>query len=705
MKAKHVIATLSLSIALGVGSFVGVSYANKDLKQANADSTRTIYLDVSGVSFWHNDGALAYGHFYSTTDSYSSWPGLAMSLVSGETDVYSVEVNSAATQVIFNRVNPSDHSVWNRTSKSDGTSINIPSDKDCFVLEDITQTGYDNGNDTGSWTNYTPSAEPVYSVFCHGATVDLTLDEENKPEGVLHQYSASVQYAARGDLLKFYKNGAEITEDIGVDYVDGAPAANNNIYGDATNGFRIYHTFNYLGYTKVYLKTYADGGMSLWGQGYGENSFYSVIKTSSGTTNVTLSLDEDFVADETYIEQYKTSAAVDIEALGGIDWSTSNDVDNDGGISERLNYEGGENNAKAAFQGTAWTVYNDCHEVIYLKVKKTDLTLWLYIGGRVHSYVATVTRAGEEPIAIPLTESGDEYVAHDVDLLAGDVISYSIDGVTQTLASKPIGNNNMKSDLSVLADVEGADIYFSKGSEPTVWVSGLGDVGGFSILRNGHEFILGNYNSENEYMTTLVEFAVDDTLQIIDCSSSSSLPVVFNANYINEYSEGTWEIDDGVATCKKAATLRVYIQLAPGNDGLYFAYATQEQKDALAFVEAFKTALATACGGSDKAGAVATAWAGQVTAYAALSEGAKDEVGLGGYSSFNEIQEFAERYIWFLQEYPSLTNFLDWTIPARASSHLFVVSNNYTFMIVAISAFVAISAVGVYFIIKKKKHN
>ena len=163
---KGLIFATTLAMALGVGVAVGAH--QNEAAEVKAAST-TLYLDISGLDWWDNDGAEVRAHCWGGSAAGTTWPGKMMSLVTGTTTKYSVEIDDGYTSVIFTRVNPADHStVWNRSSKDNGgIPISLPSDYSVhneWVLE-YDGTNYDDGNYTGSWNLYTPPAT-TYAVTC-----------------------------------------------------------------------------------------------------------------------------------------------------------------------------------------------------------------------------------------------------------------------------------------------------------------------------------------------------------------------------------------------------------------------------------------------------------------------------------------------------------------------------------------------------------
>ena len=157
MKANRVFLATGLVLAMGASvALAGVLGMNKDLKEVKAANEVTLYLEIdSKISWWNGDGAEVRVHFWGGTAG-SEWPGAQMSLVSGTTNLYSVNLNDDHTSAIFTRCNPSDHSVWNRSSKDGGTPITLPADytvHNKWVLE-TDGSNYNDGNYTGHWEYY-----------------------------------------------------------------------------------------------------------------------------------------------------------------------------------------------------------------------------------------------------------------------------------------------------------------------------------------------------------------------------------------------------------------------------------------------------------------------------------------------------------------------------------------------------------------------
>ena len=558
------------------------------------------------------------------------------------------------------------------------------------------------------------AVEPTYTIVNrNNAPVQFELDEDEKPEGVLHQYSAEVQYACRGGELKFYANGVQITSNIGVDAGDEEHI--NNVYGNTTDGFRIRHTSNYFGDTKVYLKTYADGGYSIWGEGFDTDTYCAQVKTIAhgDATGYDLNLDETYEPNETYIEQYKTSSPVAIKALSGEDEYTSNEITCAGLLEDLIVEDVAGNNAKTAFQSAAWTVHNDCNEDIYIKIRKTDLAPVMYIGGYEEAHVLTI---GGETVDLVKGED-NQYVAHNVSLSAGDTVtSYTIEGNAVAVTSKKVANNNLDENKKIIADVASADIYYNVETK-TLWISGL-PAAGQHILKNGNAVIemhhTDPYEGYDQYASGLLSFAANDTIKLVNTGKNDSYADIWCPGIIKTSSKLAgkfiYDSENHQMKCVTACNAAVYLKIKSGVDEVYFGDVPEYVEEAVEFANGFKSAMQTACSAAEKKDAVESAWALQAAAFEALSEQAQNEI-KNQLSIVDEIIEFTERYIAIKQQHSSwnLANFLDWDIPinpAFAHGSLYVDVDHSTTIIVVISIAVASAiALSALLILKKKRKH
>ena len=548
-----------------------------------------------------------------------------------------------------------------------------------------------------------------FTVKCGANTYSFALADTDKPEGVEHQFKATISNAYRADVLTFYQNGALIDTLLGVDYDNGQPVAGNNIVGSLEDGFRVYHRKASM---EIYLKTYSDGGRSLWGTGYEEEEF-RLYANGTPTTIVYLPLDTEFTPSGDYIKQYKSTAKVDLQT--GNYWN----IAEIGGQVQRIGFETGDNNAKQA-EGSPqnFTVYNNCNETIYVKMK-ADLSLTLWIGGRQHARILTIDGANYALEAYQEEGQPLQYRVTGVNLIATQQISYSFDGEPVEITAKGVGNNNLTSSLAVLADATNADIYLDPVNN-TLWVGGLGEAGGFDLLitnsTSGKVTFLAmtqNPNNPSEYFSASHAFLAGDTIKILNCTGGNdgtALPSAYTpADGLNTYSNSNFRLNQaGDVVCSANVTVNAYIQLEFEHDKLYFGDVAAEVAEAIDFAGIFASHLTNACSQEDKQENVEFAWANDImTAYNALSNEAKAVLAEGPESEHADIREFAERYMAFKTKAPystwNLENFMGWDIPTSSNQVSIANMNNSAIIVFAVSAVIIASTAGLFFIIRRKK--
>lgn len=652
-------------------------------------ATKSFSLDASLAADFSGKMGVAIYAWEPSGKTNAEWPGVSTPIWAG-----SITLPEDASFVVCNGTDKNAEDFTQTVDVSFAPAI----DGDTLILLD---TKTDGKVDT-AWESE-GVATNNYTVKCDGNTYSFALADTDKPEGVVHQFKATISDARRANVLEFYQNGTLIESDLGVDYDQGQPVAGNNIIGDLTNGFRVYHRALNM---DVYLKVYSDGGRSLWGAGYEEEIFR--LKTNSQTVEYA-HIDNTFEPSGDYIKQYKTDNTYAFE--DDVEYVISDYM----GTTQNVAVEDGDNNAKMVESYlTRFTVYNDCSENLYIKIK-ADLSITLWIGGKYHARTLSIDGTPYQMEVYEEEGQPLQYRLTGVHLFAGQTISYSYDGTPVELTAKAIGNNNLTSDLVTIADATSADIYLNP-ADNTIWVGGLGSVGGFHLLiTNVHTgkvtFVNMAQNPDNasEYFIAAYAFKEGDAIQIIDCSSGSALPTRFNpAGGLNQYSNENFEVSHGEVVCTADVTVNAYIQLASGADKLYFGSVPEAVPNALTFVANFYSHMRNACGQPVNKGAyVKSAWKNNVVPdYNELSADAKAILDQGGYSPYQEIREFAERYIYFMQvfgEEQQLANFMGWEIPAASNQYSVVSTNNSVIMIAVISAIVVTSSAGLFFIIRRKK--
>ena len=120
-------------------------------------ATKTIYCKMA-QSWWKADGA-AVGAYYWDPSTAPAWPGVRMTPVAGETDLWSIDLDTDKyKKIIFTRVNGSGTvSDWG-TKTGD---LVIPTDeKNLFTITNTTASW--GGGCVGNWSVYAPDAPKSY---------------------------------------------------------------------------------------------------------------------------------------------------------------------------------------------------------------------------------------------------------------------------------------------------------------------------------------------------------------------------------------------------------------------------------------------------------------------------------------------------------------------------------------------------------------
>ena len=193
MKAKHLIATLSLTLAMGLG--MGASLlAKQSSKVARAEEPTMVdyFLDLSTEGscgdYWNNDGAYTYVYAYNDAKTLNNgpWPGQRV-----YTHYYSYEqyskifkfsLDESLTNMIFIRVSSSfdgtnwnDSFAFNRSSVDNGTPIRLPVEDSKVSTRAFVVNYYDlqqpDGNVIGTWK------KSVYDVTAHITQTDKTVED------------------------------------------------------------------------------------------------------------------------------------------------------------------------------------------------------------------------------------------------------------------------------------------------------------------------------------------------------------------------------------------------------------------------------------------------------------------------------------------------------------------------------------------------
>ena len=157
------------------GVVVDKNYFYTNYVEPAQPSGLTLYLQPNAN--WKIDGARFAAYFFGAGDTW-----VDMTLVEGETDIYSVEVPAGYPNVIFCRMNPNTtDNNWNNNNKWNQTGdLKVPADD--TNLYTVKENTWDNGG--GTWSVYTPAvvepaepevlATPVVKAAVEGNVVTLT---------------------------------------------------------------------------------------------------------------------------------------------------------------------------------------------------------------------------------------------------------------------------------------------------------------------------------------------------------------------------------------------------------------------------------------------------------------------------------------------------------------------------------------------------
>ena len=121
-------------------------------------ATKTIYCKMA-QSWWKADGA-AVGAYYWGTGSGPAWPGVRMTPVSGETDLWSIDIDTDKFQnIIFTRVNGSGTvSDWGAKT----ADLTVPTDDKNLYTITSTNPVWGSPGVAGNWSVYAPDAPKTY---------------------------------------------------------------------------------------------------------------------------------------------------------------------------------------------------------------------------------------------------------------------------------------------------------------------------------------------------------------------------------------------------------------------------------------------------------------------------------------------------------------------------------------------------------------
>ena len=154
-------------------------------------ATKTVYFKTQ--EWWHKDGAASAAYYWGTGGNANAWPGTRMTKVSGETNMWSIDIDTDKYQnIIFTRVNGSGNvDYWG------AKTVDLSIDNANFFTLSTTEVWGDPGA-AGNWSVYAPDAPKSYKDititvianatpkihYWEGGDKMVGSDWENKPEMV-----------------------------------------------------------------------------------------------------------------------------------------------------------------------------------------------------------------------------------------------------------------------------------------------------------------------------------------------------------------------------------------------------------------------------------------------------------------------------------------------------------------------------------------
>lgn len=141
-------------------------------KVEKADAvTTTVYCKMTH-SWWTDDGAAVGIYYWNVNGANADFPGERMSAVSNEDGMWSYDLPSGYSNIIFTRVNGSG-TITNWGAQTE--NLTLPTDgKNCFTITNSSETWGGDPGCTGTWSTYDPSTPtPEYSVniYINGAFI------------------------------------------------------------------------------------------------------------------------------------------------------------------------------------------------------------------------------------------------------------------------------------------------------------------------------------------------------------------------------------------------------------------------------------------------------------------------------------------------------------------------------------------------------
>ena len=211
-------------VVLAFGAIAGAASAQAlKAKDVSAAAGRTLYCKVE-QSWWKADGAAVGIYYWGGDVAAPSWPGLRMSPVAGETDLWSITIDASVPNCIFTRVNGSGNVADWGAKTSD---LAIPADKNLYTITSTSPVWGDPGV-TGEWGVYNPEGGESSS-----SSEESSSEESSSSSEASKKYDVTSDYAliVNGVAHEMLKNDSPLDPSFDEYYVlDVDVAADEHVW-------------------------------------------------------------------------------------------------------------------------------------------------------------------------------------------------------------------------------------------------------------------------------------------------------------------------------------------------------------------------------------------------------------------------------------------------------------------------------------------
>ncbi|MCF0181623.1 MAG: bacterial Ig-like domain-containing protein, partial [Muribaculaceae bacterium] len=176
--------------------------------------------------WWTQDGAAVGVHYWGGHQTGTTWPGIRMTPVEGESGLWVAEVPCDITGVIFTRMDPNDIVYWGAKT----ADLTLPNDgKNCFTITSTEPQWESEGKVAeGTWGNYpeihmcnitwSVNGETTTGEQVQGAAITFPEDPMGQDEYEFRGWTASSSVASSGEGIEYLADGATVPEEAEVTY-------------------------------------------------------------------------------------------------------------------------------------------------------------------------------------------------------------------------------------------------------------------------------------------------------------------------------------------------------------------------------------------------------------------------------------------------------------------------------------------------------